>query len=168
MSERAPEKRRPSSNLDELRRQLEGGLEAIESASPCYERLRNALPGSKWREQLWDRPDIVAEVLARDAACVEALERGLRRAEQEGWPADAPAVRTLREAKAHREQLVEQVQKRVRQLTPGLGALTLEAGLRRLDAHVRELPTWKKRPEEAFSTRAGQAQLWGLPSAAAP
>ncbi|MFP2904219.1 hypothetical protein ACLESD_03910 [Pyxidicoccus sp. 3LFB2] len=168
MSERAPEQLRPASNLDELRRQLEGGLESIESASPCYERLRDALRGSKWREQLWERPGLVAEVLARDASCAEALERGLRRAAQEGWHEDAPAVRTLREARARREQLVDRVRQLAQQLMPGIGAPTLEAGLRRLDAHAREFPTWKKRPEEAFVTLGGQVHWLGLPSAAEP
>ncbi|AKF86324.1 hypothetical protein MFUL124B02_24700 [Myxococcus fulvus 124B02] len=164
MSERAQETRSPASNVDELRHQLEGGLESIESASSSYARLVSALRRSKWRALLWAQPALVAEVLAQDAGCLEALARGLRRAEQEAWPHDAPSVRTLREAKARREELMDRVRKRAEQLTPGFGPPSLEAGLRQLASHARELPTPKKRLDEAFSMQVARVYPWGLTS----
>jgi hypothetical protein len=136
---------------EDLRRQLEGRLELIEDVLSGYRRLEAALKhGQGWRRRLRAETSCVAGVLERDAACLEAMERAVPRAEVEGWPKDSPVLGTVREARECRARL----QYRVRELLASLVSVpedsSLVADLRRLEALVRDPVSFAKQPGESF------------------
>ncbi|MFP2929011.1 hypothetical protein ACLESO_28190 [Pyxidicoccus sp. 3LG] len=144
-----------TSTPEDLRRQLEGRLELIESMHRRYRWLDDVLKGGGWQRQLRAQSTLVEEVLARDAACVEALERAARRAELEGWPKDSPVVETVRDTRRCREKLAARVRKRLASLTSVSGAASLEEELRRLESLVRNPVSLAREPQESFSHLVG-------------
>ncbi|WP_164015846.1 hypothetical protein [Pyxidicoccus trucidator] len=143
---------------EDLRRKLEGRLELLEAMLPRYRWLEEALEDREWQGQLRARPEHVAEVLERDAACVEALERAARRAELEGWPEDSPVLETVHEARVRRERVEARVREALASLAPVSGTSSLEADLRRLAELVRDPVSFVRQPGESFSLLMGQTE----------
>ncbi|MCP3141698.1 hypothetical protein [Pyxidicoccus xibeiensis] len=143
------------STLEDLRRQLEGRLELLEAMLPRYRSLSDALKGRRWQRRLRERASFVEEVLARDAACLEAMERATRRAELESWPKDSPVLKTVQQVRKCREVLEARVHERLASLTVVSGAASLELELRQLEALVRTPVSFALEPGESFSQLVG-------------
>jgi hypothetical protein len=72
-----------ASELSDLSRQLEGGLEIIEAAFECYRLLSAALRKRRWKSLLRLQPALLEATITREPEVLEALEALERRAERE-------------------------------------------------------------------------------------
>ncbi|MCP3139377.1 hypothetical protein [Pyxidicoccus xibeiensis] len=118
-----------------LRRQLEGGLELLETASTHSQTLSTALGGMAWGRRLRYAAESLQRLLGAEPAVLEALESLRRRAQRE-QDASGAASRLLREHEAERERLSRLIARRL-----GLGEWgTLAERLKRLEALVLLMP----------------------------
>ncbi|MCY1019943.1 hypothetical protein [Pyxidicoccus sp. MSG2] len=145
---------------EDTRRKLEGRVELLEAGLQRYRWLDDALKGGDWEDLLRAQPALIQEVLERDAACLEAVERVGKRAEVEGWREDAPVLGLACEVTASRAQLETWVRKRLGSVTTVRGALSLEEALRRLESIVRVPVSLVREPGESFSLPCGTLDAW--------
>lgn len=89
---REEERRGPLPSSEDIRRQLEGGLEVLEAAHAHYTALEEALQAPKWKLHLRPRLETLREASRQEPALVEALERLHHRARSEGWARTEPAL----------------------------------------------------------------------------
>ncbi|QSQ13009.1 hypothetical protein [Myxococcus landrumensis] len=122
---------------EDVRVQLEGRAEVLESARARAAALESVLRGRRWKRKLRAKPTLVAEWLQHAEAVAEALERTARRAEVEGWPDSLPLMRTVRELAVRKQRLSSLVRERLGRLVSVTGPVVLEGELRRLEALVR-------------------------------
>ena len=64
-----------------LRRQLEGGVEALEAALERYRQLTAALGARRWKRKLQQQPTLLSDAMAGEAVLTEVLPRLQRRAQ---------------------------------------------------------------------------------------
>ncbi|AKJ03720.1 hypothetical protein ATI61_11931 [Archangium gephyra] len=86
------EKQQVHLSSEDVRRQLEGRLEVLETAHAHYRALEEALQKPKWKLHLRPRLEMLRETLRQEPALVEALERLHHRARSEGWSETEPAL----------------------------------------------------------------------------
>lgn len=156
MSERVRTESPPGSNTgdpstEDVRRQLEGGLETVEDSRERYAALESLLSGRKWKRHVREQPEVLRAVLNHEPELEEALARVLRRAETERWPAELPVLATVRRVRALRERVEWLVQKRLGELAPGSSAWSLTEALTRLEGLVP--------PPVSFELAAGEVLL---------
>ncbi|HYO74141.1 MAG TPA: hypothetical protein VEU33_49525 [Archangium sp.] len=77
---------------EDVRRQLEGRLEVLETAHAHYSVLAEALQKPKWKLHLRSRLETLREAIRQEPALVEALERLHHRARSEEWTGTEPAL----------------------------------------------------------------------------
>ncbi|WP_163999671.1 hypothetical protein [Pyxidicoccus caerfyrddinensis] len=164
MSERARASREVRAELlatdEDTRRKLEGRVELLEAGLQRYRWLDDALNGGDWEDWLRAQPALIQEVLERDAACLEAVERVGKRAEVEGWREDTPVLGLAREVTASRARLETRVRKRLGSVKTVRGPLSLEEALRRLESIVRVPVSLVREPGESFSLACGTLDAW--------
>lgn len=134
-----PELRSPTNappSPEDVRRKLEGRVEAVEAALGRYTALESVLNSGRWKRRLRQAHGAVHELLAHEAAVAEALTRIRRRAESEGWPEDTPVLATVRDVTARRARLEALVRQRLEKLAPPTGEPSLEEDLARLEGLV--------------------------------
>jgi hypothetical protein len=141
MSERSRTAASPGSlagapSAEDVRRQLEGGLETVEAARECYAALESLLSGRKWKRRLGEQPEVLQAVLGQERVLEEALERVHRRARTERWPEELPVLATVRQVRALRGRLESLIRKRLGELAPVSGAPSLAEDLSRLEGLV--------------------------------
>jgi hypothetical protein len=103
------ERRSPLPSSEDVRRQLEGGLEILEAAHAHYTALEEVLQAPRWKLRLRSRLETLRETIRQEPALVEALERLHHRARSEAWAANEPALVLAQE--------VEELRARVGALT---------------------------------------------------
>jgi hypothetical protein len=86
------EKQQVHLSSEDVRRQLEGRLEVLETAHAHYRALEEALQKPKWKLHLRPRLEMLREAIRQEPALVEALERLHHRARSEGWSETEPAL----------------------------------------------------------------------------
>ncbi|WP_375764709.1 hypothetical protein NR798_23585 [Archangium gephyra] len=89
---REEERRASPLSSEDVRRQLEGGLEVLEAAHAHYSALEEALQAPKWKLHLRPRLETLREARRQEPALVEALERLHHRARSEAWAGTEPAL----------------------------------------------------------------------------
>ncbi|XXF77093.1 hypothetical protein P2318_29170 [Myxococcaceae bacterium GXIMD 01537] len=119
-------------SLEDVRRMLEGRVEAIEAARARYAALESVLSGSRWKRRLRRSREVVQDVLGGEAGVAEALERIHRRAELEGWPESLAVLVTARDISARRARLVAFTRRRLESLAQSEGEASLAGDLPRL------------------------------------
>lgn len=103
----------PQERFSDLRRQLEGLFELVESAPARYAALEQALRGADWMVRLRQHSASLPEWLAQEPMIDEGLERLHRRAHQEGWAKEDPALVLARQVEARRLRLRQLLQRRL-------------------------------------------------------
>lgn len=129
---------------DTLRRRLEGSAELLEVARLRYRALRLMLRGLLWKEKLRRNAELLRQTAQVQDEVDQLLDRALRRAAAESWPADEPVTRCLHEVVRLRAELTALAARRLRREQAGepLAELlrSLEAGL----AGPRKVPPGQK------------------------
>lgn len=98
--------RRTPRASEDIRRQLEGGLEVLEAAHAHYTTLEKALQEPRWKLNLRLRLDMLREARRQEPALEEALERLHHRARSEGWAGTEAALALAYEVEGLRGRLV--------------------------------------------------------------
>jgi hypothetical protein len=139
-------------SIQDVRRQLEGRLEVLETAHAHHVRLRRALVWWGWERRLRREPALVRSVLGSEATYNDALERVLRRAPDLAFIQDIQRCRAELEVLVH-ERLASQV------WTPGPPCLVED--LERLELLTLGLVSLAPRPdpESGVGGAVGQALL---------
>ncbi|HYO65433.1 MAG TPA: hypothetical protein VEU33_05070 [Archangium sp.] len=123
---------------EDMRRQLEGRVEVVESSRERYAALESLLSGTRWKRRLRARPGALEAVLRHEAAFHEAMERIQHRAQVDGWPVQSPVLVMSRDVWMLRSRLEALVRKRLDELAPVSGAPSLVEELPRLERLVFE------------------------------
>ncbi|WP_147443776.1 hypothetical protein [Corallococcus sicarius] len=137
-------------SVADVERQLEGRAELIATARRQHAELESLLSGRRWRRGLLRKPELVPALVARAEALREALERVQRRAATEAWSEELPVLREARELSARRERLTGLARRRLEVLAVVPAHLSLEEVLTRLEALVRQRPSWELNPGEVL------------------
>ncbi|WP_338863683.1 hypothetical protein [Myxococcus stipitatus] len=135
---------------EDVRVQLEGRAEVLESARARVAALESALRGRSWKRKLCARSSLVAEWLQHAEAVAEAQERTARRAEVEGWPDDLPLLKTARELEIRKRKLTTLVRERLAPMVSVSGPAVLNEELRRLEELVRRPAPRSPEPGEVL------------------
>ncbi|SET95885.1 hypothetical protein SAMN05443572_10468 [Myxococcus fulvus] len=123
---------------EDVRLQLEGRAEVLESAHARTSVLESALRSRAWKRKLRAKPTLVEEWLEQQPRVVEALEHAKRRAEREAWPESLPLMRVLRELDACSKRLAPLVRRRLSRHAFVSGPIALATELRRLDTLAKQ------------------------------
>ncbi|AKJ03670.1 hypothetical protein ATI61_11980 [Archangium gephyra] len=110
---------------EDLRRQLEGGLEVLEVCSARYRELSTVLQRRNWKEQLREAPGLLNNALRAESTLPEVLGRLQRRAEREP-DRQGPANQWLRSFEEERTALSRHIARRLSK--PAEGALAEQLG----------------------------------------
>jgi len=139
-------------SIQDVRRQLEGRLEVLETAHAHHVRLRRALVWWGWERRLRREPALVRSVLGSEAAYNDALERVLRR---------APDLAVIRDIQRCRVELVVLVHERLASQVWTPGPPCLVEDLERLELLTLGLVSLAPRPdpESGVGGAVGQALL---------
>ncbi|AKJ03581.1 hypothetical protein ATI61_119169 [Archangium gephyra] len=89
----------------DIRRQLEGGIETLETAHARYALLEKALRGRRWQQKTLRRLDTLRVLVCQEPRIVEALARLHQRARSEEWPDTEPALGLARKVERLRSRL---------------------------------------------------------------
>jgi len=121
-----------ASSTHNLRERLEGRWDVLEVTRLRYRALVEMLRAWSWRDRLRRNLPLVHQVVLAQTVVDGVLERTLRRAEAEAWPAGDTTTRLLREVESLRRQLCEQLQRRLGD-KPGPGVPLLPEQLLELE-----------------------------------
>jgi hypothetical protein len=89
----------------DIRRQLEGGIETLETAHARYALLEKALRTRRWQQKTLRRLDTLRRLVREEPRIVEALARLHQRAQAEEWPETEPALGLARKVERLRSRL---------------------------------------------------------------
>lgn len=129
-----------SLTLEESRIKLEGRLELLEQAAESYSLLERGLRRRQWWQIVSERRVLLRQVVAGEPALQDALVALHRRAQQEHWHAEAPALRLVARMEGLRQQLIRRAQACLRQPgAPGMGLVDCLLELERKVPEVRPL-----------------------------
>ncbi|HEX8438196.1 hypothetical protein [Archangium sp.] len=103
--ERAPDPNTLLPVSEDIRRQLEGGIETLEAAHTRYVLLEKALQQKQWQEEVLARLELLTKQVRQEPDLVEALARIRQRRQVEGWPAMEPALVLARKVEKLRSRL---------------------------------------------------------------
>jgi hypothetical protein len=90
---------------EDIRRQLEGGIETLEAAHRRYVLLEKALQREQWQHEVLTRLEPLREQIREEPDVVEALTRLRQRCRAEGWPDMEPALVLARKMEKLRSRL---------------------------------------------------------------
>ncbi len=90
---------------EDIRRQLEGGIETLEATHTRYVRLEKALQQTQWQHAVLTRLETLRELVRQEPGVVEALTRLRQRCRAEGWSDMEPALVLARKVEKLRIRL---------------------------------------------------------------
>lgn len=96
---------RPSTVSQDIRRQLEGGIETLETAHARYALVEKALRARQWQQKTLRRLDTLRTLVREEPGIVEALARLHQRARAEAWSGTEPALGLARKVERLRSRL---------------------------------------------------------------
>lgn len=103
----------PAAAHAELRERLEGRSDVLEVTRIRYRALVGMVRGFFWKERLRRNAPLLHQVALAQPVVDAVLDRALRRAEAEAWPAGDPVTVLLREVERLRGELREGVTRRL-------------------------------------------------------
>ena len=90
---------------EDIRRQLEGGIETLEATHARYTLLERALRKRQWQQAVQERMNTLRALVHQEPELEQTLARLYQRAQREEWPDTEPALRLARKVERLRSRL---------------------------------------------------------------